>query len=342
VLLKNDGGLLPLDRKPPDVDRRDRALRGQGPARLVQRHAALHRQPTGRDTGQGRGDGQRLLCGGQLLRRGRAGGRPGGCRHRRGRQSPHLRRGLGSLSACERRQGGPSTAGPSRSAGGACEGRPRGKPAHRGRAAYELPFATEWTEANAPAILHLAHNGQEEGNALADVLFGDVNPAGRLGDDLAAVLEQLPPMMDYDIRTGRTYMYSRVEPLYAFGHGLSLHGVPLRAPRDLRGERRGGRLCHRLAGRDQHGPARRRRGAADVRAPPAVSRGAPHPGAEGLRAHLALAWRDAARAACPGRPGPRHLRRDAWALRRGAGPAVIEVGSSSADIRLQQSLDVSP
>ncbi len=84
-----------------------------------------------------------------------------------------------------------------------------------------FPFAIEWTKANVPAILHLAHNAQEEGHALADVLFGDVNPGGRLVTTWPRSLEQLPPMMDYDIRHGRTYMYFRHEPLWAFGYGLS-------------------------------------------------------------------------------------------------------------------------
>jgi beta-glucosidase len=67
----------------------------------------------------------------------------------------------------------------------------------------------------------MAHNSQEEGNALADVLFGDYNPAGRLVVTWPMSLDQLPPMMDYDIRHGRTYMYFRRKPLYSFGDGLS-------------------------------------------------------------------------------------------------------------------------
>ncbi|HKQ51678.1 MAG TPA: glycoside hydrolase family 3 C-terminal domain-containing protein, partial [Pyrinomonadaceae bacterium] len=84
-----------------------------------------------------------------------------------------------------------------------------------------FPYAINWTQANVPAIVHLANNSQEEGNALADVLFGDYNPAGRLVQTWPKSEEQLPPMMDYDIRHGRTYMYFKGEPLYPFGHGLS-------------------------------------------------------------------------------------------------------------------------
>jgi beta-glucosidase len=84
-----------------------------------------------------------------------------------------------------------------------------------------FPFAINWTKNNVPAILHMAHNSEEEGNALADVLFGDYNPGGRLVDTWPQSIEQLPPMMDYDIRHGRTYMYFQGEPLYPFGFGLS-------------------------------------------------------------------------------------------------------------------------
>ena len=84
-----------------------------------------------------------------------------------------------------------------------------------------FPYAIEWTKSNVPAILHTAHASQEEGNAVADVLFGKYNPAGRLNQTWPKSLTQIPPMDDYDIRHGRTYMYIRDEPLYPFGYGLS-------------------------------------------------------------------------------------------------------------------------
>jgi beta-glucosidase len=84
-----------------------------------------------------------------------------------------------------------------------------------------FPYAINWTEEHVPAIVHLTNNSEEEGNALADVLFGDYNPAGRLVQTWPRALEQLPPVMDYDIRHGRTYMYLKGAPLYPFGYGLS-------------------------------------------------------------------------------------------------------------------------
>ena len=84
-----------------------------------------------------------------------------------------------------------------------------------------FPFAINWAQENVPAIVHMAHNSQEEGNALADVLFGDYNPAGRLVETWVKSLEDLPPMMDYNIRNNRTYMHFKGQPLYPFGYGLS-------------------------------------------------------------------------------------------------------------------------
>ncbi len=84
-----------------------------------------------------------------------------------------------------------------------------------------FPYAINAIQQNAPAILYLAHSSQEEGNALADVLFGDYNPGGRLVQTWVKSLADLPDMMDYGIRKGRTYMYFKGEPLYPFGFGLS-------------------------------------------------------------------------------------------------------------------------
>jgi beta-glucosidase len=84
-----------------------------------------------------------------------------------------------------------------------------------------FPYTITWSQEHVPAIVHLAHSSQDEGWALAQVIFGDYNPGGHTVVTWPASMEQLPPMMDYDIRHGRTYMYAKGTPLYPFGHGLS-------------------------------------------------------------------------------------------------------------------------
>jgi len=84
-----------------------------------------------------------------------------------------------------------------------------------------FPYAINWSQENLPAILHMTHSSQDEGTALASVLFGDANPGGHLVTTWPKSLDQLPPMMDYNIRNGHTYLYFKGEPLYPFGYGLS-------------------------------------------------------------------------------------------------------------------------
>jgi beta-glucosidase len=84
-----------------------------------------------------------------------------------------------------------------------------------------FPYAINWTQEHIPAIVHMTQNSQELGTALADVLFGDYNPAGRLTQTWVKDITDLPDLLDYNIRNGRTYQYFQGKPLYAFGHGLS-------------------------------------------------------------------------------------------------------------------------
>ncbi|MGA2571490.1 MAG: glycoside hydrolase family 3 C-terminal domain-containing protein [Terracidiphilus sp.] len=84
-----------------------------------------------------------------------------------------------------------------------------------------FPFAINWSQAHAPAIITMTHSSQDEGAALAKVLFGEYNPGGHLVSTWPKSVDQLPPSMDYNIRDGFTYMYFKGEPLYPFGYGLS-------------------------------------------------------------------------------------------------------------------------
>ncbi|TVT41617.1 glycosyl hydrolase [Hymenobacter setariae] len=81
-------------------------------------------------------------------------------------------------------------------------------------------IATPWEAANLPAILNTWYGGQAAGTALADVLFGDYNPAGRLPVTFYKSETQLPAFDNYSME-GRTYRYFTGEPLFPFGHGLS-------------------------------------------------------------------------------------------------------------------------
>jgi beta-glucosidase len=71
-----------------------------------------------------------------------------------------------------------------------------------------------------PAIVEAWYPGEEGGTAIADVLFGDYNPAGRLPVTFYKSVADLPPFTDYRMQ-GRTYRYFKGEPLYPFGFGLS-------------------------------------------------------------------------------------------------------------------------
>lgn len=84
-----------------------------------------------------------------------------------------------------------------------------------------FPYAINWSEEHLPAILQMAHSSQDEGTALAKVLFGDYDPGGHLVETWPRSLNHVPPMKDYDIRDGRTYMYFKGKPLYPFGYGLT-------------------------------------------------------------------------------------------------------------------------
>lgn len=81
-------------------------------------------------------------------------------------------------------------------------------------------LAFNWEKDNIPAILEAWYPGQAGGKAIADILFGDYNPSGRLPLTFYKNVDQIPAFDDYDM-AGKTYKYFKGEPLYEFGYGLS-------------------------------------------------------------------------------------------------------------------------
>jgi len=84
-----------------------------------------------------------------------------------------------------------------------------------------IALTTNWIDENVPAVVEAWYAGQAGGTAIADVLFGDYNPGGKLPVTFYKEVESLPHLGDYDITKGRTYWFNEAEPLYPFGHGLS-------------------------------------------------------------------------------------------------------------------------
>jgi beta-glucosidase len=83
------------------------------------------------------------------------------------------------------------------------------------------PLSVKWARDSAPAVLQAWYPGEDGGNALADVLFGDYNPAGRLPYTVYESLKDIPPQTEYDVTKGFTYLYFTGTPVFPFGHGLS-------------------------------------------------------------------------------------------------------------------------
>lgn len=81
-------------------------------------------------------------------------------------------------------------------------------------------LAINWENENIPAIVEAWYPGQAGGTAIADVIFGDYNPAGRLPVTFYKDIHQIPAFENYDMK-GKTYRYFEGDPLYEFGYGLS-------------------------------------------------------------------------------------------------------------------------
>ena len=81
-------------------------------------------------------------------------------------------------------------------------------------------LAINWIDENVPAILNAWYPGEQGGTAIAEVLFGDYNPGGRLPLTYYNSLDELPSFDNYSVQN-RTYQYFKGKPLYEFGYGLS-------------------------------------------------------------------------------------------------------------------------
>ena len=83
------------------------------------------------------------------------------------------------------------------------------------------PMTVNWIAEHVPAVVEAWLPGEQGGHAVADVLFGEENPAGRLPMTFYASLTNLPPLAEHELAGGRTYMYLKDPPLWPFGYGLS-------------------------------------------------------------------------------------------------------------------------
>ena len=93
------------------------------------------------------------------------------------------------------------------------------------------PLSVNYLAANAPALIEGWYLGQETGNAVADVLFGIVNPGGKLPVSFARSVGQLPLYYNRKPTSRRGYLFDSTAPLYPFGFGLSYTTFDVSAPR---------------------------------------------------------------------------------------------------------------
>jgi beta-glucosidase len=95
------------------------------------------------------------------------------------------------------------------------------------------PLSVNYLAQNAPALLEGWYLGQETGHGVADVLFGKVNPGGKLPVTIPRSVGQLPVFYDHKPTSRRGYLFDTTEPLYPFGYGLSYTSFDISAPRVL-------------------------------------------------------------------------------------------------------------
>ena len=112
--------------------------------------------------------------------------------------------------------------------------------------------------ARANALVEGWYLGQEGGTAMADILFGDANPGGKLPVTIARSVGQLPMFYNQKPSAHRGYLFDSKDPLFPFGFGLSYTTFEIGAPRLSADEDRHRRLGEGYGRRAQHGQGRRR------------------------------------------------------------------------------------
>jgi beta-glucosidase len=93
------------------------------------------------------------------------------------------------------------------------------------------PLAVNYLAEHAPALVEGWYLGQETGHVVADVLFGKVNPGGKLPVSIARSAGQLPVFYNHKPSSRRGYLFDTTQPLYPFGYGLSYTKFDVSAPR---------------------------------------------------------------------------------------------------------------
>ena len=149
------------------------------------------------------------------------------------------------------------------------------------------PLAVAWEKANVPAILEMFMAGEEGGNAVAEVLFGDYNPGGKMPYTVYQGVNQIPSMDEYDVTKGFTYMYLEGDAGVPVRAWPQLHHVPLHQPQRVAGKDPRRRPGYGACGRPEQRQARGRRGRAALRARCRGQREATEEGTARIRARSA-------------------------------------------------------